>query len=227
MYEDLLEKQEIIAWWSAERGRIDRECRAQEDRVRGRAFAGVDALSMRQLFFPSAERKVVERRIESDINMFNRRMVRALHESCAVSLQRIEGTRRFDGQGHDEASAALALGGAMGIGSVGVAAMATGAATTVSASTILGLLTFGTVATFSWPVFTAFAVGSATLAVGSGGMANWAAERRRRGFKSHIVRTVREALVRAAPGAETASTREALLAAVDRARDLRLQGRPE
>ena len=216
-----LAKQEILAWWSTERARVDRDCRDAAENYRQIAGKSVDELTLMELIRGGEKRKAVEEQLRSRMNVFNRRMERSLQETCVASISRIEGVE-FEHSLLSEA-AVLAGTGVTAAGSLGLAVVATGVATTTTVTTVLGIFSTGTVVTFSWPVFAVAAVGATALAVVSTRMQGYAAERLKANLKEKIGRSIEAALVGDNNKGETKSTRQSLLELLDEARDIRVR----
>lgn len=218
----LIQESETLDWWSSERCRVDRECRSACERYVQAAMEQVDALSVQDLLYESGKRRHVQRKLQSDIVMFSRRLERSLRESVRESMSEIEGAAAFDGLGYGE-GAALAVGGVMAVGAVGAAAAAGGIATTTTATAILGLFTTGAVVTFSWPVFTAAAAVALAASYTSPAILGWATSSLRDRFKSHV----RDWAMRALIAEDVDSVRTQFLRRLDLARDCRLSALEE
>ena len=213
----LIQESETLDWWSAERLRVDQECRAACERYVQTAMERIDALSAWDLLYETDARQHVQRKMQSDVVMFSRRLERSLRDSVEESISEIEGATAFGGLGYDE-GAALAAGGAIAAGAVGAAAAATGMATTTTASAILGLFSTGVVVSFSWPVFSAAAALALVASYTSPAIIGWATSSLRCRFKAHVEDWATQALV----AQNAASVRTRYLAKLDTARDRRL-----
>ncbi|WP_284483970.1 hypothetical protein [Sedimentitalea xiamensis] len=177
----------------------------------------IDALSAWDLLHESDARQHVQRKLQSDIAMFSRRMERSLRDSVEESMAEIEGAAVFDGLGYYE-GAALAAGGVLAAGAVGAAAAAGGIATTTTATAILGLFTTGAVVTFSWPVFSVAAAVALAASYTSPAILGWATSSLRDRFKTHV----RDCAERAMIADEANSVRMRFLGRLDLALDRRL-----
>ncbi|MGO4915524.1 hypothetical protein [Pseudogemmobacter sp. W21_MBD1_M6] len=143
-----IQRAEVIDWWEAERARIYDACLAARETFKTRASAAAADLSMKDLLMPSATaRTAIERQIQSDVNMLNRRLAASLQSSFEASVMRVEGNAAFDGATLSE-MAALAGSGALALGTLGLVATATSFATTTAT-----FMFFVPVTTVSWPLF--------------------------------------------------------------------------
>lgn len=213
----LLQECEILDWWASERLVVDEACRSAQDRFLTEATGAVEKLPSYQLLYNSDARTHIQRKLQSDINVFNRRMEAQLRKSCEMSIARNTRQDQFGTIEWGE-TAALIASGVTAAGAVGAAAAATGIATTATATTVLGFFATGTVVTFSWPIFSVAAAAALTASYASPAIAGWATSKLRRRFKAHLGRTVEMALV----DGRGESARETLLTALDAARDARM-----
>lgn len=215
--DDLLRECEVLDWWSAERLHVDESCRSALERYVGNAYDAVDKLSSYQLLYKSEERLHIQRKLQSDINVFNRRMESQLRKSCELSMAKNLPLEQFSTLELRETAALLAS-GAAAVGAVSAAAAATGLATTVTATSVLGFFATGTIITFSWPVFSVAAAVALSASFASPTIAAWATSKLRGRFKNHLGQAAEKALV----CGNGRSARETLLASLDAARDTRL-----
>ncbi|SPJ29420.1 hypothetical protein [Falsiruegeria mediterranea] len=220
--ETLLSEQEILSWWSSERGRVDRECRAAAERFIKKACDQIEELTLKQVLLPSEQRKHIERGLQSDINMFNRRMERSLQDALSDSIEKIEGLEQFSSNSLRD-NATLAAGGAVGFGAIAIAAAAPVIATTTTATTFLGFFATGTLVTFSWPVFAIVGVTAGAAALTSPTLVSKGRRGIQARFKAHIKKTVEQSLMSSGGKEPTGGTRTILFHELDRARDLRLE----
>ena len=222
MTADLIATQEVYGWWSAERGRVDRECRAAATACVRAAHDRIDALGLGDVVLRGRECKNIEKELESEINAFSHRLSGSVEKELGQSLYRIEGSDRFSDAGIEDV-ALLGAGGALGLGGVGIAAAATTAATTSSAMTVLfGTITIGTVSTFSWPVFLGMGTVATAAVFLSPRVLDYGRGRLVNRYKAFVQRTVDAALVTSSASDSPGSTREQLLAHLDAIRDRRL-----
>jgi hypothetical protein len=213
----LLRECEVLDWWNTERLHVDEACRSALERYVDKACVAVDELSSYQLLYKSEARLHIQRKLQSDINVFNRRMELKLRKSCELSMARNERPDQFASFELRE-TAALMASGAAAVGAMGAAVAATGLATTATVTTVLGLFATGTIVTFSWPLFSVAAAVALSASYASPAIAGWATSKLRRRFKAYLSRMAEMALT----DGNGQSARETLLASLDAARDARL-----
>lgn len=208
---------EIIDWWEAERLRVHEACLAAHERYLAKAIEATQALSMKDLLLPrSTAIKAIERQLNSDVNMLNRRLAASLQKSFEASALRVEGEAGFTGPGVFE-KATLAAGGAMAIGSIGLAATASSLATTTAT-----FMFFIPTASVSWPIVAIAGIGATTLAVLSPSTVRRGRNMMRTRFENHLDKTLRRLLLQES-GNGPQSTWAAFRDQIDRAAKLRLE----
>jgi hypothetical protein len=157
-----IQRAEILDWWEAERWRIRQAVEAAHEKYLEKARSSVEDLALKELLLPTSRaRKTIERQIESDVNILNRRLASSLKSSFEASVAEVEGASGYAGATLVE-TATVAASGALAVGSIGIAGAATGLATTTGTF----LFVIPTIS-FSWPVFAAVGVGVTTMAFAS------------------------------------------------------------
>ncbi len=135
---------------------------AAHEKYLERANSSVEELALKELLLPtSSARRAIERQIESDVNILNRRLASSLKSSFEASVAEVEGASGYAGATLVE-TATVAASGALAVGSIGIAGAATGLATTTGTF----LFVIPTIS-FSWPVFAAVGIGVTTMAFAS------------------------------------------------------------
>lgn len=214
-----IKRAEIVDWWETERTRIYQACLEAKAASRTRASAAAADLTMKDLLMPSATaRAAIERQIQSDVNMLNRRLAASLQSSFEASVMRVEGNAAFDGATLSE-MAALAGSGALALGTLGLVATATSFATTTAT-----FMFFIPVTTVSWPIFAvvgATAVAAAYFFV----PARMGAEKAIRDrFLTHIDTMLERLLTDPDGNSKSSSSWSAFRSQIDQTAQLRLKG---
>lgn len=219
----LVVRQEILAWWSQERGRISFDCATAAAKLTFDTFAKIDQLPFKQLCLPSRQRRQIETQLNADLIVFCTDLAKSLEEHLENSIDVLEGASENWRNDAGEL-AMLTAGGATAVASIGATAVASTVATTTVTTSFIGLVTTGTFVTFSWPVFGAVLAGATTLAVVSPTLLSKAQKRMRSRFKAHVESAIQRTLLDSEPRTKTASVQQKLLEAIDDARDVRLRG---
>jgi len=108
----LLRECEVLDWWNTERLHVDEACRSALERYVDKACVAVDELSSYQLLYKSEARLHIQRKLQSDINVFNRRMELKLRKSCELSMARNTRPDQFASFELRETAALMASGAA-------------------------------------------------------------------------------------------------------------------
>lgn len=161
-----LAAEEIVTWWSQERGGTTLACQNFFESLRDRVNRQIDDLSGIHSI-PGVSKRQIEAVIKAEVVEFVRHIERKLSDSCSASIQTVGD---FEISHALEASdvAKYSVIGMAGAGTIGVAAASTGLATVSTTATILGIFAGGTVITFSWPIFGSVALFSLAAATVTG-----------------------------------------------------------
>lgn len=156
---DTLRTAEIIDWWSEERGRIEKECRATRDAMIARIGKEVAALSNRELLTPgNRTRTRIKRAIKSDLTMLARRLGKSVRASLEESIQ-LNQSAEEEARGFQRDHATIAASGVAAIGAVGLAGAAVPLA--ITSSTTFFVITTTSI---SWPLLALAGTGAIAAA---------------------------------------------------------------
>ncbi|MDU8912491.1 hypothetical protein [Aestuariicoccus sp. MJ-SS9] len=209
-------RSEIIDWYLEERARVVRECEQAKQRYLAKACDSIDALSLRDLFFPKSETKTaIKEQLRSDVNIFQRRLARSIDENLLESIRHVES----DDTNEDNTSswALMGAGSALAAASIGTAIGATAMATTTSSAFL-----FFAAPIVSWPMFAVGASAAGALAFASRSVREKAADMYRNSLKSRAETYLSETLIEGKTG--SASIRNNAMQHLDFVREQRFKG---
>lgn len=152
MSASLIAEEEIVSWWSGERGRVKRECDAFREKTITELRPLIEELHGSSLVGFGDGWKKIKKELRRRSTEFLAGLEVSL-ESELITSERRSGELELDNNVKPEEVGLASIVGFVGLGSIGAAVAATGAATTVTTTSFLGLITTGTVFAFSWPVF--------------------------------------------------------------------------